>query len=142
GIAGGVDTVSDPPLAVNERMRRALLEINAARTVRGKLAAARKLRPLHPFRPEIPRNAEPRTGMSMGEHMALTAQVWGVSRQAQDELALASHQRLAAAYDRGFFDDLLTPYLGLTRDQNLRPDTSLDKLGALPPVFGRNLGAE
>ena len=142
GIAGGVDTVSDPPLAVNERMRRALLEINAARGVGGKLAAARKLRPLQAFRPEIPRNAEPRTGMSMGEHMALTAQQWGITRQAQDELALASHQRLAAAYERGFFDDLLTPYLGLTRDQNLRPDTSLEKLAALPPVFGRNLAGE
>ncbi|MFS8496993.1 MAG: acetyl-CoA C-acyltransferase, partial [Micromonosporaceae bacterium] len=131
-----------PPLAVNDRMRRVLLEINAARSVRGKLAAARKLRPLQAFRPEIPRNAEPRTGMSMGEHMALTAQQWGITRQAQDELALASHQRLAAAYERGFFDDLITPYLGLTRDQNLRPDTSLEKLAALPPVFGRNLPGE
>jgi acetyl-CoA C-acetyltransferase len=72
----------------------------------------------------------------MGEHTAVTARTWRISRQAQDELALESHRRLAAAYQRGFFDDLLTPYLGLTRDQNLRPDTSLEKLAALPPAFG------
>src|SRR5690606_15709639 len=101
-----------------------------------RLRLAARLRPIHPFRPEIPRNAEPRTGLSMGEHAALTAVRWGIDRAAQDELALRSHQRLAAAYDRGFFDDLMTPYLGLTRDQNLRPDTSLEKLAALKPVFG------
>jgi acetyl-CoA C-acetyltransferase len=136
GIAGGVDTTSDAPLAVNEEMRRTLLEINAARTLGGRLRAAAKLRPLQPFRPEIPRNAEPRTGLSMGEHAAVTAVRWGVDREAQDELALQSHQRLAAAYERGFFDDLMTPYLGLTRDQNLRTDTTLEKLGRLRPVYG------
>jgi acetyl-CoA C-acetyltransferase len=138
GIAGGADTASNPPLALNERMRRVLLDMNAARTLRGRLAAARKLRPLYPFRPELPRNAEPRTGMSMGDHMARTARAWGITRQDQDEFALASHQRLAAAYQRGFFEDLITPYLGLARDQNLRPDTSLEKLAALPVVFGRD----
>ncbi|MFF5069683.1 acetyl-CoA C-acetyltransferase [Micromonospora olivasterospora] len=136
GIAGGVDTTSDAPLAINEDMRRTLLRINSARTLGGRLKAATKLRPSQPFRPEIPRNAEPRTGLSMGEHAARTALRWNVDRQSQDELALRSHQRLAAAYERGFFDDLLTPYLGLTRDQNLRPDTSLDKLASLKPVFG------
>jgi acetyl-CoA C-acetyltransferase len=142
GVAGGVDTVSDPPLAVNEQFRRALVSMNAARTLRGRLAAARGLRPSHPFRPEVPRNAEPRTGMSMGEHMALTARTWDVTRRAQDELALESHRRLAAAYQRGFFDDLVTPFLGLTRDQNLRADTSLDKLAGLRPVFGANGSGE
>ena len=73
----------------------------------------------------------------MGDHAAITAQRWGIDREAQDELALASHQKLAAAYDGGFFDDLLTPYLGLTRDQNLRPDTTLEKLAALKPVVRR-----
>lgn len=136
GIAGGVDTTSDAPLALNEDFRRTLLELNTARSLGGRLRAATKLRPLHPFRPEIPRNAEPRTGLSMGEHAAITTRQWGIARQEQDELALESHRRLAAAYDRGFFDDLLTPYLGLTRDQNLRADTSLDKLGSLKPVFG------
>ncbi|GAB3151199.1 acetyl-CoA C-acetyltransferase [Micromonospora sonneratiae] len=136
GIAGGVDTTSDAPLAVNEDFRRALLNINHSRTAAARLRAATRLRPTHPFRPETPRNAEPRTGLSMGEHAAITARQWGISREAQDEFALRSHQRLAAAYDRGFFDDLMTPYLGLTRDQNLRPDTSLERLAALKPVFG------
>lgn len=136
GVAGGVDTASDPPIAVNEDLRRTLLRINSARSVRDRLSAARRLRPGQPFRPEVPRNAEPRTGMSMGEHMAVTARTWEVTRAAQDELALASHQRLADAYQRGFFDDLVTPFLGLTRDQNLRADTSLERLAQLPPTFG------
>ncbi|GIJ27960.1 acetyl-CoA acetyltransferase [Micromonospora qiuiae] len=136
GIAGGVDTTSDAPLAVNEDLRRTLLKLNSARTLGERLKIATKLRPAQPFKPEIPRNAEPRTGLSMGEHAARTALRWNVDRQAQDEFALRSHQRLAAAYDKGFFDDLMTPYLGLTRDQNLRPDTTLEKLGALRPVFG------
>ncbi len=87
--------------------------------------------------PEVPQNKEPRTGLSMGESAALTAVEWGIPRVEQDELTLASHQRLAAAYERGFLDDLVTPYLGLQRDQNLRPDTSLDKLASLEPVFGK-----
>jgi acetyl-CoA C-acetyltransferase len=136
GIAGGVDTSSDPPIEVNDQLRRALLRINSARSVADRLRAARALRPGQVFRPQIPRNAEPRTGMSMGEHTASTARGWQVSRTAQDQLALDSHQRLAAAYQRGFFDDLVTPYLGLTRDQNLRPDTSLERLATLRPAFG------
>jgi acetyl-CoA C-acetyltransferase len=136
GVAGGVDTTSDAPLAVNEDMRRALLELNRARSLGARARALARLRPTQ-FAPEAPRNGEPRTGLSMGEHAAVTAKEWGIGRPEQDELALASHQRLAAAYERGFFDDLLTPYLGLTRDQNLRPDTSLEKLAALKPVYGR-----
>jgi acetyl-CoA C-acetyltransferase len=91
--------------------------------------------------PEIPRNAEPRTGLSMGEHAARTAVEWQVGREEQDELTVASHRNLAAAYDRGFFDDLVTPFLGLTRDQNLRPDSSVEKLAKLKPVFGKGEGA-
>jgi acetyl-CoA C-acetyltransferase len=140
GVAGGADTTSDAPLAVNEDFRRALLEINSARSLGGRLRAATKLRPTQPFRPAVPRNAEPRTGLSMGEHAAVTAREWGVPRTEQDALALESHRRLAAAYERGFFDDLVTPYLGLTRDQNLRPDTSPEKLAALKPVFGARGG--
>ncbi|QGN46002.1 acetyl-CoA C-acetyltransferase [Micromonospora sp. WMMC415] len=136
GIAGGVDTTSDAPLAVNEEMRRTLLKLNGARTLGERLRIAARLRPTQPFRPDIPRNAEPRTGLSMGEHAARTAVRWQIDRRSQDELALRSHQRLADAYERGFFDDLMTPYLGLTRDQNLRPDTTLEKLGGLRPVFG------
>jgi acetyl-CoA C-acetyltransferase len=90
--------------------------------------------------PEIPRNAEPRTGLSMGQHQAITTKRFGITREAQDELAADSHRRLAAAYDRGFFEDLLTPYLGLERDQNLRPDSSVEKLAELEPVFGEDSG--
>jgi acetyl-CoA C-acetyltransferase len=140
GVAGGVDTTSDAPLGVNERMREAMLELNRSRSVGGRLRAASKLRPTQVFRPEIPRNAEPRTGLSMGEHAAITAKEWGIGREEQDELALASHQRLAAAYQRGFFDDLVTPYLGLTRDQNLR-ETTLEKLATLKPVYGDTMTA-
>ena len=135
GIAGGVDSASDAPIAVNEGLRRALLELSRARTPVQRLRAATRLRPGQVV-PELPRNGEPRTGLSMGEHAAITADEWGISREAQDELAAASHRNLAAAYDRGFFDDLVTPYLGLTRDQNLRPDSSVEKLARLRPVFG------
>jgi acetyl-CoA C-acetyltransferase len=141
GIAGGVDTTSDAPLGVNEQLRGTLLELNRSRTLGGRVRLAARLRPGQFFRPDVPRNAEPRTGLSMGEHAAITAGEWGIGREEQDELALGSHQRLAAAYDRGFFDDLVTPYLGLTRDQNLRPDTSLDKLAALKPVYGDTMTA-
>jgi acetyl-CoA C-acetyltransferase len=135
GVAGGVDTTSDAPLAVNEGMRQALLELNRARTLGARLRAVAKLRPSQ-LVPEAPRNGEPRTGLSMGEHAAITAREWHIGRVEQDELALDSHRHLAAAYQQGFFDDLLTPYLGLTHDQNLRPDTTLDRLAALKPVFG------
>jgi acetyl-CoA C-acetyltransferase len=135
GIAGGVDTTSDVPLAVNDRLRRALLAANRARTMRGRLRALAGVRPGH-LAPVPPRNAEPRTGLSMGEHAALTAIEWGVSREDQDRLAYESHHRLAAAYDRGFFDDLVTPHLGLERDQNLRPDATMEALTRLAPVFG------
>jgi acetyl-CoA C-acetyltransferase len=136
GIAGGVDTTSDAPLAVNEGLRKILLEANRAKSLQGRLKALAKVRPGH-LPPAIPQNSEPRTGMSMGEHAALTALEWSVGRTEQDELAVASHHHLAAAYERGFLDDLVTPYLGLERDQNLRADTTVDKLGALKPVFGK-----
>ena len=134
-IAGGVDTTSDAPLAVNEDLRRILVRLNAAKTLPQRLKLLTKLRPGQ-IVPEIPRNAEPRTGLSMGEHAALTAKEWEIAREEQDILAAASHQRLAAAYDRGFFDDLVTPFLGLSRDQNLRPDSTAEKLAKLKPVFG------
>jgi acetyl-CoA C-acetyltransferase len=135
GIAGGVDTTSDAPLALNEDLRRILVALNSAKSIGARLKLLTRLRPGQ-IVPEIPRNAEPRTGLSMGEHAAITAREWGVGRAEQDELAATSHQRLAAAYDRGFFDDLVTPYLGLTRDENLRPDSSADKLAKLKPAFG------
>jgi acetyl-CoA C-acetyltransferase len=135
GIAGGVDTTSDAPLALNEDLREVLLSVNRAKTNAARLKALAKLRPGQ-IVPEIPRNAEPRTGLSMGEHAAIMAAEWDISREAQDELAVASHTHLAEAYDSGFEADLVTPYLGLERDQNLRPDSSVEKLAKLKPVFG------
>src|SRR4051812_9914838 len=140
GIAGGVDTTSDAPLAVGDDLRRVLISLNNARTLQDRLKALARIRPGQ-LVPEIPRNAEPRTGLSMGEHAAITAKEWEIGRAEQDELALRSHQHLAAAYERGFFDDLVTPFLGLTRDDSLRPDTSLEKLATLAPVFGTGDGA-
>ena len=135
GIAGGVDTTSDAPIALNEDLRRVLLEANSARSTTGRLKALAKIRPTQ-IVPAIPRNEEPRTGLSMGEHQAITAREWGVTREEQDELAARSHNNLGAAYERGFLDDLVTPYLGLERDQNLRADSSPEKLAKLKPVFG------
>ncbi|MGY1821985.1 acetyl-CoA C-acetyltransferase [Geodermatophilus sp. SYSU D00079] len=140
GIAGGVDTTSDAPLAIHDDMRRLLITLSQAKTVQQRLKALAGVRP-GMLVPEAPRNAEPRTGLAMGDHMAITAAEWEIGREEQDALAVASHRNLAAAYDRGFFDDLVTPYLGLTRDQNLRPDTSVEKLATLRPVFGTGEGA-
>ncbi|WP_345711553.1 acetyl-CoA C-acetyltransferase, partial [Kineococcus glutinatus] len=135
-VAGGTDSASDAPIAVDEGLRRVLLDLSRARTPQARLAAVARLRPGH-LRPSPPSNAEPRTGLSMGEHMAITTAERRIPRQAQDEIALASHRNLAAAWERGFLDDLVTPYLGLRRDDNLRPDTTAEKLAALQPVFGR-----
>ncbi len=135
GVAGGVDTTSDAPIELNEDLRRLLLEANRTRSTRGRLALLAKLRPGQVI-PAIPQNAEPRTGLSMGEHQAISTRRWGIGREEQDEIAVASHRRLAAAYERGFFADLITPFLGLERDGNMRPDASLEKLAKLGPVFG------
>jgi acetyl-CoA C-acetyltransferase len=140
GIAGGVDTASDAPIAVNERMRKILLEAHRGRSAGQRLGALAKLRPGMLFMPQLPRNAEPRTGLSMGEHCELMAKRWKISREAQDALAEESHRKLAAAYGRGFFNDLMTPYKGLIRDNTLRPDVSPDQLAQLKPVFDRDAG--
>ncbi len=135
GVAGGVDSASDAPVVVHEKLRRKLLRLNRAKTPADRAKAAMALRPTD-LGVQVPGASEPRTGMSMGEHMSITTARWGITREAQDELALASHQKLAAAYEAGFFDDLMTPYLGLTRDQNLRPDSTLEKLASLRTAFG------
>src|SRR5690242_13058822 len=140
GIAGGTDTTSDAPVAISDRLRKKLMKVNAARDTTGKLKALGAVRP-GDIGLEIPQNGEPRTGLSMGEHAALTALEWQITREAQDELAVASHQNLAAAYDRGFLDDQVTPFRGLDRDNNLRPDSSVEKLSKLKPVFGRGEAA-
>ena len=139
-IAGGVDSASDAPIAVSEGLRRALLRANHAKTPVQRIQAFASIRP-GDLAPETPRNSEPRTGLSMGEHQARTAKEWGITREAQDELAAASHHNMARAWDEGFFDDLVTPYRRLNKDQGLRPDTSVEKLAGLSPVFGKGEGA-
>ncbi len=138
-IAGGSDTTSDAPIAVNEELRKILLDVNRAKTggQRAKLLA--KIRPRH-LAPNLPSVTEPRTGMSMGEHCELMAKEWKISRRAQDELAMASHKNAAQAYVDGFYDDLVFPYLGVERDNNMRPDSSLEKLSKLKPSFDRENG--
>jgi acetyl-CoA C-acetyltransferase len=135
GIAGGVDTTSDAPLALNEDLREVLLDLSRSKSTSSRLRTLGRLRPQQ-IVPEIPRNAEPRTGLSMGEHCAIMARDWAIGRQEQDELAVRSHHNLAAAYDTGWLDDQVIPFLGLKRDQNLRPDSSVEKLAQLRPVFG------
>ena len=136
--AGGVDTASDAPIALGDDLRSVLLGLRRAKSnvdrlkLVGRLPAALGV--------EIPVNSEPRTGMSMGEHAAVTAKEMGIKRVDQDELAAASHRNMAAAYDRGFFDDLVSPFLGLYRDNNLRADSSPEKLAKLKPVFGVRAG--
>jgi acetyl-CoA C-acetyltransferase len=140
GIAGGVDTTSDAPLGVNDKLRKILLELNRAKTTQERLKIALKIRPKH-LMPEQPRNGEPRTGLSMGDHCAVTAKEWNISREEQDLLAYNSHKNMAAAYERGFFNDLVTPYQGLSRDNNMRAELSLEKLATLKPCFGKGEGA-
>lgn len=141
GIGGGVDSASDAPLTLSENARKALLAVNRAKTVPQKLAALSRLRPAD-LAPAAPQNGEARTGKSMGEHQAQTTLDWNISRQAQDELAARSHQRAGKAWDEGFFSDLVTPYLGVTRDTNLRPDSTVESLSKLTPVFGTSLKGE
>ena len=133
-VAGGVDTTSDAPIGFGDDLRRTLLGLRRARSNVDRLKLVGKL-PAS-LGVEIPTNGEPRTGLSMGEHAAITAKKMGIKRTEQDELAAASHRNMAAAYDRGFFDDLVTPFLGLYRDNNLRADSSAEKLAKLKPVFG------
>ncbi|MDQ0093513.1 acetyl-CoA C-acetyltransferase [Paeniglutamicibacter psychrophenolicus] len=141
GIGGGVDTTSDAPIAVSEGLRAVLMDLSRARTTGAKLKAVSRFRP-RDLAPNAPGTGEPRTGLSMGDHQAITTKAWNISRAAQDELALASHKNLAAAYERNFFDDLITPFAGVSKDTNMRADSTLEKLASLKPAFGKNLGAE
>ena len=140
GVAGGSDTTSDAPVAISEKLRKKLLKVNSAKDTRGRLAALAAIRP-GDIGLSIPQNGEPRTGLSMGDHAALTALEWQIGRAEQDELAALSHQHLAAAYDAGFEDDLITPFRGLEKDNNLRPDSTVEKLAKLKPVFGKGESA-
>ncbi|GGO69179.1 acetyl-CoA C-acetyltransferase [Nocardioides deserti] len=140
GIAGGTDTTSDAPVAISDKLRKKLMKVNAAKDTKGRLTALGQIRP-GDIGLEIPKNGEPRTGLSMGDHAALTALEWQITREDQDELAATSHQNLAAAYDKGWNDDLVTPFRGLERDNNLRPDSTVEKLAKLKPVFGKGESA-
>ncbi len=135
-VAGGVDTTSDAPLGVNEQARKIFMEINRAKSTGDKLKQAVKLINPKLMIPDIPKNGEPRTGLSMGEHQAITAAEWGITREAQDELAWRSHQNLAKSYEEGWQQDLMSPFHGLERDNNMRPDSTVEKLSTLKPVFG------
>lgn len=139
GIAGGVDTTSDAPIAFGNSLRRTFLSLNIAKTGKDRFKALTNINVKDLM--DAPSNGEPRTGLSMGDHQAITALEWGITREAQDELAAKSHQNMARAYEEGFFDDLITPFMGVTRDTNLRADSSVEKLAKLKPVFGKGENA-
>ena len=140
GVAGGTDTTSDAPVAISDKLRRKLMKVNSAKDTVSRLKALGAIRP-GDIGLDIPQNGEPRTRLSMGEHAALTALEWRITREAQDELAAASHHNLARSYDEGFQDDLITTFRGVERDNNLRPDSSVEKLATLKPVFGKGAAA-
>ncbi|MBT1708200.1 acetyl-CoA C-acetyltransferase [Fulvivirgaceae bacterium PWU5] len=136
GIAGGVDSTSNVPLLLSENLRRTLLAARRAKTTGERLRQSLKIR-IKDLSPEAPQNVEPRTGLSMGGHTEITARHYGISREEQDQYSLESHQKMARAYDRGFFNDMITPYAGLNRDNNLRTDSSMEKLARLKPAFDK-----
>ncbi|QQP95128.1 acetyl-CoA C-acetyltransferase [Lysobacter enzymogenes] len=139
GIGGGSDTTSDVPIVYGRSLRRRLLQAARAKTTKDKIAAFKGFH-LRELKPEFPGVAEPRTGKSMGDHCEDMAKQWNISRDSQDEWALSSHQKLAAAYERGFFDDLVVSFRGVSRDNNLRADSSLEKLATLKPAFDKTSG--
>ena len=140
GIAGGSDTTSDVPIVYSQRLRKRLLAVNRAKTPMEKLKTAVHGFSFSELKPSFPGVAEPRTGMSMGDHCEKMAREWHVGREDQDRLALESHRKLAAAYEAGFFEDLVVPFRGLKRDGFLRPDTTMEKLATLKPAFDKTSG--
>ncbi len=138
-IACGTDTVSDSPIVFGSKFQHRLVDLNRARTPQEKLAAFRGFT-LGELTPVAPSTQEPRTGLSMGEHCELMARQWGITREAQDELALASHINAAKAYDAGFHDDLIVPCAGVLKDNNVRADTSLAKMAVMKPAFDKSSG--
>ena len=140
GIAGGSDTTSDVPITYSRRLTQRLLAVNRAKDLKSKVEAGIRGFSLSELKPSFPGVAEPRTGKSMGDHCELMAREWHISREDQDELALESHKKLAAAYARGFFEGLIVPFRGVSKDNILRPDTSLEKLAALKPAFDKTSG--
>jgi acetyl-CoA C-acetyltransferase len=139
GIAGGSDTISDVPIVYPPSYRKILMAANRGRKPIDKIKPLLKIRPKH-FKPSLPGVLEPRTGLSMGESCEIMAKQWNISRQDQDQLAMESHLKMAAAYEDGFYDDLVIEFCGLTRDNNMRGDSSMEKLGKLKPAFDRKSG--
>ena len=139
GIGGGSDTTSDVPIVYGTTFRRRLLAMAKARTTKEKVLAFKGFS-VRELKPDFPGVSEPRTGKSMGEHCEDMARQWAIARDSQDELAAASHHKLAAAYERGFFDDLVVSFRGVARDNILRADTSLEKLATLKPAFDKTSG--
>ncbi|WP_108397970.1 acetyl-CoA C-acetyltransferase [Devosia submarina] len=139
GIAAGSDSVSDSPIVFGNKFQHRMIDLSRARSAGDKLGVFKgfSLGELTPVAPSV---NEPRTGLSMGQHCELMAREWGISRKAQDELAVASHRNAAKAYDEGFHDDLLVSCAGLVRDNNVRPDTNLDKMSTLKPAFDKSSG--
>jgi acetyl-CoA C-acetyltransferase len=136
GIAAGTDTTSDPPITFGRKFSQRLVKAGAARTGRQRLRAFKGFRPAE-LKPILPANGEPRTGMSMGQHCERMAREWKIPREEQDRLAMESHQKAARAYDEGLFDDLVTPWAGVSRDNNIRADSSMEKLSGLRTVFSK-----
>lgn len=139
GIAAGTDTASDAPIALNEKYRRMILDLNKAKTMGERLKTLLRFRPSF-ILPSLPANAEPRTGLSMGQHCELMVKQWNISREDQDQLTWNSHQNLLAAYNEGFFEDLISPFNGVERDGIMR-DTPMEKLAKLKPAFDRENGS-
>ncbi len=137
GIACGTDTTSDAPIVLSKRFNKRLLKLNVAKTGKQRLKAFKGFR-FKELVPDAPGNGEPRTRKSMGQHCEMMAQEWGIARADQDALALESHQKAAAAFDAGFFDDLVFACEGVTRDNNMRPDISLEKLASLRNAFDKS----
>lgn len=137
GIAGGVDSVSDAPIVYRDDFRRIMMDAYTAKSFMGKVTPWFKLRPGY-LKPLTPSVVEPRTGLSMGESMEETAQKWDVQREHQDQLALASHMKAAAAYEEGWYEDLVVPFMDCEQDNNIRPDSTFEKLQKLKPVFDKS----
>lgn len=137
GMAGGTDTISDAPIVFKQPFRRIMHDLNSARSTGQRLKSFLRLRPAH-FFPEFPGVLEPRTGLSMGESTEIIAKRWDVQREHQDQLAYASHTKAAAAYDAGWYDDLIVPFSAAEADNNVRRDTTLEKLAKLKPVFDKS----
>jgi len=136
GMAGGTDTVSDAPIVYPDDYRSVLMEIHRSRSLMGRIKPLIRIRPSH-FKPVLPGVEEPRTKLSMGESTELTAKQWDVQREHQDQLALASHIKAAAAYDAGWYEDIIVPFMDVEEDNNIRRDTTFEKLSTLKPVFDR-----